>query len=87
MVRITTRTAKDPAKLQVATAAPVAAQTPAPATPESSESALAVNTRQRNAMIAEAAYFRSQQRGFLPGWEVEDWLAAETEVNRKLMGP
>ena len=30
--------------------------------------------------IAQAAYYRAQQRGFSPGYEVEDWLAAEAEV-------
>lgn len=30
--------------------------------------------------IAEAAYYRAQQRGFSPGYELEDWLAAEAEV-------
>src|SRR3954467_5883279 len=25
--------------------------------------------------IAEAAYYRAQQRGFSPGYELEDWLA------------
>jgi hypothetical protein len=34
--------------------------------------------------IAEAAYFRAEQRGFSPGCEVEDWLAAETEVMTSL---
>jgi hypothetical protein len=34
--------------------------------------------------IAEAAYFRAQQRGFSPGFELEDWVAAETEVMRSL---
>jgi len=36
------------------------------------------------ASIARAAYFRSQQRGFTPGYELEDWLAAEREVERHL---
>jgi len=36
------------------------------------------------ASIARAAYFRSEQRGFAPGFELEDWLAAEREVNRHL---
>lgn len=31
-------------------------------------------------MIREAAYFRAMQRGFAPGHELEDWLAAEREV-------
>lgn len=35
----------------------------------------------RGARIAETAYFRAQQRGFAPGYELEDWLAAEKEVD------
>lgn len=34
----------------------------------------------RQAMIADAAYFRAEKRGFAPGHELEDWLAAEMEV-------
>lgn len=30
-----------------------------------------------HAMIAEAAYYRAQRRGFAPGHELEDWLQAE----------
>jgi Protein of unknown function (DUF2934) len=30
--------------------------------------------------IAEAAYYRAERRGFEPGRETEDWLAAEAEV-------
>ncbi len=35
-------------------------------------------------MIAEEAYFRAQRRDFRPGHELEDWLAAEAEVDRRL---
>ena len=35
----------------------------------------------RHEMIARAAYFRAERRGFKPGHEMEDWLAAETEVD------
>jgi len=35
--------------------------------------------------IAEAAYFRAERRGFAPGHELEDWLAAETEINERLV--
>jgi len=31
-------------------------------------------------MIAVAAYFRAEQRGFSPGQEVDDWLQAEKEI-------
>lgn len=30
--------------------------------------------------VATAAYFRSQKRGFEPGHELDDWLAAEQEI-------
>lgn len=40
---------------------------------------------QRAALIAEAAYFRAERRNFEPGHETEDWLAAEAEVDAKLL--
>ena len=38
----------------------------------------------RHALIAEAAYLRAERRGFAPGGETEDWLAAEVEVDALL---
>ncbi len=38
----------------------------------------------REQMIAEAAYFRAEQRGFAPGHELGDWLDAEVDVVRQL---
>ena len=38
----------------------------------------------RHALIAEAAYLRAERRGFAPGQETEDWLAAEIEVDALL---
>jgi len=35
-------------------------------------------------MIAEAAYLRAERRGFAPGGEHEDWMAAEREVDALL---
>ena len=35
----------------------------------------------REAVIATAAYYRAQRRGFAPGHELEDWIAAEREVD------
>lgn len=40
----------------------------------------------RRDMIARAAYFRAEQRGFAPGEEVTDWLAAERDVELFLAG-
>lgn len=36
---------------------------------------------EREYMIAEAAYYRAERRGFAPGNEMEDWLQAETEID------
>jgi hypothetical protein len=33
----------------------------------------------RRRRIAERAYARAERRGFEPGWELDDWLAAEAE--------
>jgi hypothetical protein len=38
----------------------------------------------RRDIIAQGAYFRAQQRNFEPGHELEDWLAAEAEVDAAL---
>ena len=35
-------------------------------------------------LIAEAAYYRAEKRGFTPGLEADDWLQAETEVMERL---
>ena len=39
---------------------------------------------ERSQMIAEAAYYRAERRGFNPGGQVKDWLEAELEVDAKL---
>lgn len=46
--------------------------------PESSE------PPHRHALIAEAAFFIARERGFAPGQELDDWLAAEREVDQSL---
>ena len=33
-------------------------------------------------LVAEAAYYRAQRRGFTPGYELQDWVEAEVEVKR-----
>ena len=38
----------------------------------------------REARIAEAAYWRAERRGFSAGQELDDWLAAEKEVDGDL---
>jgi hypothetical protein len=43
-----------------------------------------IDPQRRRALIAEAAYFRAERRGFAPGYEADDWLAAEVEVDTAL---
>ncbi|MDB6090897.1 MAG: hypothetical protein JWN85_3681 [Gammaproteobacteria bacterium] len=45
-----------------------------------------LTAQERHARIAEVAHRNAEQRGFAPGSELEDWLAAEREVdaNRSL---
>ncbi|HEY7929359.1 MAG TPA: DUF2934 domain-containing protein [Steroidobacteraceae bacterium] len=43
-----------------------------------------IDPERRRALIAQAAYFRAERRGFAPGHEAEDWLAAEVEVDTAL---
>ena len=62
---------------------PIAAsQAPARREPAVHQKARAGEDRYR--MIAEAAYFLAERRGFLPGGELQDWLAAELEVDEIL---
>jgi Protein of unknown function (DUF2934) len=44
-----------------------------------------VDPQQRAALICQAAYFRAMHRGFAPGHELADWLAAEAEVDAQLL--
>jgi hypothetical protein len=48
------------------------------------DTAAGITPAQRNRMIAEAAYYRAERRGFQGGDPVQDWLEAETEINRIL---
>lgn len=34
--------------------------------------------------ISEAAYFKAEKRGFVPGHELQDWLEAEKEIKNSL---
>jgi hypothetical protein len=57
---------------------------------ESSESPTAtasqggIDAETRHRMISEAAYRLYVQRGYLEGFELEDWLQAEAEVDGQL---
>jgi len=42
-----------------------------------------VSTAERDRLIAEAAYYRAESRGFAPGDEQADWFASVQEVDAK----
>jgi len=43
-----------------------------------------IDPERRHRWTAEAAYFYAQQRGFEPGYELDDWLAAEAQIEAAL---
>ncbi|HCX33539.1 MAG TPA: hypothetical protein DHV08_08265 [Rhodocyclaceae bacterium] len=55
----------------------------APLVPASSP-AHGITPEQRYRMIAEAAYYLAEKRGFVGGDMAADWLQAEAEIDRKL---
>lgn len=64
--------------------APVSeATTQAPETP-AVEARSGILPEARHAMISEAAYLRAEKRGFVAGFELDDWLAAEKEIDALL---
>lgn len=68
---------------------PVAARTKALAkrtTAAAGDRRSVVDEGARHAMIAEAAYFRAERRGFSEGGALNDWLEAEREITRILGG-
>ena len=44
-----------------------------------------VGWEERHEMIAVAAYFHAERRGFSPGQEAQDWWQAEAEIDRLLV--
>ena len=43
-----------------------------------------VSPEDRYHMIATAAYFRAERRGFSGGYEMEDWIAGEAQIDAML---
>jgi hypothetical protein len=79
----TRRTDSAPAKPdQTASKAP-ARRASRPKTPSDPPSPT-MSEQARRTMIAEAAYYHAERRGFVPGSEEHDWLRAEAEVDSLL---
>ena len=53
-----------------------------PALPPGRDASQGQAPEARSARIAQAAYFMALARGFAPGRELDDWLAAEDELER-----
>jgi Protein of unknown function (DUF2934) len=68
---------KSPAKRKVAK----------PKAPERNDVATSLTPAERLRMIELAAFFRAERRGFAPGHEFEDWLAAEAEIAALVPAP
>lgn len=64
----------------VTSRAPRAAKPKAPSAARGSKAKAAPAAPDRRGWIATAAYFRAERRGFAPGGEIDDWLAAEAEI-------
>lgn len=52
--------------------------------PAGANSTTGISPEEFQQMVASAAYFRAEKRGFTAGHELEDWLEAETEIRRQL---
>lgn len=52
--------------------------------PQKSVKKNTVTHEERYCMIATAAYFRAEQRGFSGGYEMADWIAGEAQIDAKL---
>lgn len=75
-----------PTEPAAAAAAPAATTAAKPATAAAAKLAAkpvrtTLTPADRERWIAERAYLRAEQRGFAPGGEVDDWLAAERELD------
>jgi len=44
----------------------------------------AIDPSLRHRMISEGAYRRYMERGYIDGYDLDDWLQAETEIDRLL---
>lgn len=60
----------------------IPARTPAPAGEQ--VEVIRLTALDRRSMVATAAYYRAERRQFASGHELEDWLAAEADVDALL---
>lgn len=78
-----TRSQRSKATSKLAPRGAMAARKPSKGNSEDRAGAVAsISAEERQKLIARAAYFRAEKRGFSPGCELQDWVEAEAEVLR-----
>ncbi len=61
-------------------------KTSAPASKTSPPATTVITSEERHGLIAEAAYYLAEKRGFQGGSAEQDWLDAAAQVDTKFMG-
>lgn len=79
-VSASAKSAPSAAKASAAAPAPAAKKTP------SKPSKMMITSEERQRMIAEAAYYIAEKRGFQGGNCDQDWLEAAAQIDRIIMG-
>jgi hypothetical protein len=76
---------KPAAKPAVAKPAATRSKPAKAAAPKTGMSNMPITPEQRYQMIATAAYFLAERRGFTSGNEMQDWITAEAQINAQLL--
>ncbi len=76
--------AKKPLAKKVSAPKSAKAAATAKSAPGKSVKKSTVSPEERYKMIAAAAYLRAEQRGFRSGHALDDWIAAEAEIDAML---
>ena len=77
----------DRTRLQRPIEPPASIEAPRVLPPAVGDGKATVSPEERREMVRLAAYLRAESRGFQGGSELEDWLAAEAEIDRQLGAP
>jgi hypothetical protein len=79
-----TKTAVKPAVKKTTTVKAATTEAKPKKAPAKKAVAIAVSPEHRYHMIATAAYYLAERRGFAGGYEMQDWITAEAEIDAQL---
>lgn len=82
VAKTATATVKKPPAPNVAAVETKATKTPA--VKKAAAQQAPISPEHRYHMICTAAYFLAERRGFAVGYEIQDWISAETEIDGQL---